>query len=123
VPVAGVHALAETGIERILEHASTMRPRVIVADSVQTLRTESLTAAPGTSPPPSTRSNSAIPEGQCAADSVPTDVIGRAARDAGTFAAATAATGRPRSITLPQTWHSGQRPYHLAPVHPHSLHA
>jgi DNA repair protein RadA/Sms len=45
--VDGVHALAETGIERILEHASTMRPKLIVADSVQTLWTESLAAAPG----------------------------------------------------------------------------
>ncbi|MDQ2702572.1 MAG: DNA repair protein RadA [Pseudomonadota bacterium] len=45
--VEGVNALAETGIERILEHAAAMRPRMIVADSVQTLWTESLTAAPG----------------------------------------------------------------------------
>jgi DNA repair protein RadA/Sms len=47
LPIDGLHALAETGIERILEHASRMRPRVIVADSVQTLWTEQLTAAPG----------------------------------------------------------------------------
>src|SRR5690606_30971123 len=47
LPVEGVHALAETGVERILEHAAAMRPRLIVADSVQTLWTESLTAAPG----------------------------------------------------------------------------
>jgi DNA repair protein RadA/Sms len=47
LPLDGMHALAETGIERILEHASTMRPKLIVADSVQTLWTESLTAAPG----------------------------------------------------------------------------
>ncbi|HTM69571.1 MAG TPA: DNA repair protein RadA, partial [Luteimonas sp.] len=45
--IEGVHALAETGVERILEHAASMRPRMIVADSVQTLWTESLTAAPG----------------------------------------------------------------------------
>jgi DNA repair protein RadA/Sms len=45
--VDGVHALAETGVERILEHAAKMRPQLIVADSVQTLWTESLTAAPG----------------------------------------------------------------------------
>src|SRR5690606_10002010 len=44
---SGVHALAETAIERILEQAATMRPKLIVADSVQTLWTESLTAAPG----------------------------------------------------------------------------
>jgi DNA repair protein RadA/Sms len=47
LPIDGVHALAETGVERILEHAAAMRPKVIVADSVQTLWTESLTAAPG----------------------------------------------------------------------------
>jgi DNA repair protein RadA/Sms len=45
--VDGVHALAETGVERILEHAAKMRPQLIVADSIQTLWTESLTAAPG----------------------------------------------------------------------------
>ena len=47
LPLDGLQALAETGIERILEHASQSRPRIIVADSVQTLWTESLTAAPG----------------------------------------------------------------------------
>ena len=43
----GLHALAETGIERILQHASELRPKLIIADSIQTLWTESLTAAPG----------------------------------------------------------------------------
>jgi len=43
----GLNALAETGVERILEHAIALRPRLIVADSVQTLWTETLTAAPG----------------------------------------------------------------------------
>ena len=47
LPLDGVHALAETCVERILEHAATMRPQLIVADSVQTLWTESLSAAPG----------------------------------------------------------------------------
>lgn len=47
LPLDGVNALAETGIEKILEQAADMRPRLIVADSVQTLWTESLTAAPG----------------------------------------------------------------------------
>ncbi|WP_242106790.1 DNA repair protein RadA [Luteimonas aquatica] len=47
LPLDGLSALAETGIERILEHASALRPKLIVADSVQTLWTESLTAAPG----------------------------------------------------------------------------
>jgi len=43
----GLNALAETGIERILQQAVTLRPRLIVADSVQTLWTDTLTAAPG----------------------------------------------------------------------------
>ncbi len=47
LPLDGLSALAETGIESILQHAATMRPKLIVADSVQTLWTESLTAAPG----------------------------------------------------------------------------
>ena len=47
LPLDGLNALAETGIERILEHASATKPKLIVADSVQTLWTESLTAAPG----------------------------------------------------------------------------
>ncbi|MGN7725545.1 DNA repair protein RadA [Luteimonas sp. 22616] len=47
LPLDGVNALAETGVERILEHASALQPKLIVADSIQTLWTESLTAAPG----------------------------------------------------------------------------
>jgi len=47
LPLDGLQALAETGIEKILDHAMAARPRIIVADSVQTLWTESLTAAPG----------------------------------------------------------------------------
>ncbi len=47
LPLDGINALAETGIERILEHAVASRPRLIVADSVQTLWTEQLAAAPG----------------------------------------------------------------------------
>jgi len=43
----GINALAETGVERILHEASRLLPRLIVADSVQTLWTETLTAAPG----------------------------------------------------------------------------
>src|SRR3546814_4009430 len=44
---SGVNALAETGVERILEHAVALQPKLIIADSIQTLWTESLTAAPG----------------------------------------------------------------------------
>ncbi len=47
LPLDGLDALAETGVELILQHASLARPKLIVADSVQTLWTESLTAAPG----------------------------------------------------------------------------
>ncbi|HZH44986.1 MAG TPA: DNA repair protein RadA [Lysobacter sp.] len=47
LPLDGIHALAETGIERILDQAAATRPGLIVADSVQTLWTEQLTAAPG----------------------------------------------------------------------------
>ncbi|NLA68829.1 MAG: DNA repair protein RadA [Gammaproteobacteria bacterium] len=47
LPLDGVNALAETCVERILGHAARLRPRLIVADSVQTLWTETLTAAPG----------------------------------------------------------------------------
>ncbi len=47
LPVDGINALAETGVERILEHAIALQPKLIVADSIQTLWTEQLTAAPG----------------------------------------------------------------------------
>ncbi len=47
LPLEGVDALAETCVEHILGHAAKLRPRLIVADSVQTLWTETLTAAPG----------------------------------------------------------------------------
>ena len=47
LPMDGLQALAETGIEKILDHAAAAQPKIIVADSVQTLWTESLTAAPG----------------------------------------------------------------------------
>lgn len=42
-----IHALAETCVERILEHALNEKPRVLVIDSIQTIWTETLTAAPG----------------------------------------------------------------------------
>ncbi|MCY7353654.1 MAG: DNA repair protein RadA [Lysobacter sp.] len=47
LPVDGINALAETGVERILEHATALQPKLIVADSIQTLWTEQLAAAPG----------------------------------------------------------------------------
>jgi DNA repair protein RadA/Sms len=47
LPVANLTALAETSVEKILAQAHAARPRLLVADSVQTLWTEQLTAAPG----------------------------------------------------------------------------
>jgi DNA repair protein RadA/Sms len=42
-----LRALAETCVERILEHAVAEKPRVLVIDSIQTIWTETLPAAPG----------------------------------------------------------------------------
>jgi len=47
LPLEGVNALAETGVEIILRHTAKARPGLLVADSIQTLWSESLTAAPG----------------------------------------------------------------------------
>ncbi|WP_329740959.1 DNA repair protein RadA [Dyella sp. A6] len=47
LPLEPLQALAETCIERILEQAVVTRPRVLVVDSIQTIWTELLTAAPG----------------------------------------------------------------------------
>jgi DNA repair protein RadA/Sms len=43
----GLEALAETSIERILGEAAGSRPDVLIIDSIQTIWTETLTAAPG----------------------------------------------------------------------------
>ncbi|HJP98830.1 MAG TPA: DNA repair protein RadA [Rhodanobacteraceae bacterium] len=45
--LAPLRALAETCIERILEHAAAEKPRALVIDSIQTIWTETLPAAPG----------------------------------------------------------------------------
>jgi len=47
LPLDGLQALAETGVERILQRVAESRPAVLVADSIQTLWTEELGAAPG----------------------------------------------------------------------------
>ena len=47
LPLQPLQALAETGVERILEQVAATRPRVLVIDSIQTIWTELLTAAPG----------------------------------------------------------------------------
>src|SRR5690606_15904442 len=43
----GLEALAETSIERILAEVAANRPDVLIVDSIQTIWTELLTAAPG----------------------------------------------------------------------------
>ncbi|HEY3519753.1 MAG TPA: DNA repair protein RadA [Rhodanobacteraceae bacterium] len=47
VALEPLRALAETCVERILDHATREKPRVLVIDSIQTIWTELLTAAPG----------------------------------------------------------------------------
>ena len=49
LPLDNLHALAETCVEKILGQAASARPtpRLLVADSIQTLWSELLTAAPG----------------------------------------------------------------------------
>jgi DNA repair protein RadA/Sms len=47
LPVDNLTALAETSVEKILALTAAARPRLVVADSIQTLWTEQLTAAPG----------------------------------------------------------------------------
>ncbi|HEX7339873.1 MAG TPA: DNA repair protein RadA [Rhodanobacteraceae bacterium] len=42
-----LQALAETCVERILEQVAQARPRILIIDSIQTIWTELLTAAPG----------------------------------------------------------------------------
>jgi len=47
ISLDGLEALAETSIERILGEASNSKPQVLIIDSIQTIWTEQLTAAPG----------------------------------------------------------------------------
>ncbi|WP_440221620.1 DNA repair protein RadA [Dokdonella sp. MW10] len=47
LPLDGLEGLAETSIERILAEASAGKPDVLIIDSIQTIWTELLTAAPG----------------------------------------------------------------------------
>ena len=82
-------------------------------------------AAPGTMPPPSTRSNSPTPLVRRGASVVSIEVMGRAARPAPGATGATERvipTGSDDSTTVPHCWHSPQRPTHLRVVHPHSVH-
>ena len=47
LPLEGLQALAETCVERVLNLAAKSKPRLIIADSLQTLWSEQLQAAPG----------------------------------------------------------------------------
>ncbi|HET8900250.1 MAG TPA: DNA repair protein RadA [Rhodanobacteraceae bacterium] len=47
LPLEPLQALAETGIERILEQVAVSKPRLLIVDSIQTIWTELLSAAPG----------------------------------------------------------------------------
>ncbi|MGD9388726.1 MAG: DNA repair protein RadA [Gammaproteobacteria bacterium] len=47
MPETALQLLAETNIERILAQADTVRPRVLVVDSIQTMHTDALQSAPG----------------------------------------------------------------------------
>ena len=47
VPGKGVHLLAETQVERILQHLAHRPPRALILDSIQTLFTDRLESAPG----------------------------------------------------------------------------
>ncbi|MCR9192324.1 MAG: DNA repair protein RadA [Gammaproteobacteria bacterium] len=47
VPLESLRLLAETQVETILDHAKKEQPRVMVIDSIQTLFTEGISAAPG----------------------------------------------------------------------------
>ena len=77
-------------------------------------------AAPGTKPPPSTRSNSDTPELLAFALSKLTSPIGRAAAVTGP-ATSDNFLGAATSSTDPHAWHSPHRPTHLVLDHPHSL--
>lgn len=47
LPLEGLRLLAETNVESVILHAQQERPRIIVIDSVQTIFTETISAAPG----------------------------------------------------------------------------
>jgi len=47
LPVTGLRLLAETQVEKILDHAQKERPRIMVIDSIQTIFTDTLSSAPG----------------------------------------------------------------------------
>ena len=87
----------------------------------------SSTTAPGTRPPPSTRSSSPTPVGRALAASTP--IVGDRPRRRGDRAGGDGGGQRaqptgaaPTSATEPHAWHSGQRPTQRGGVCPHSAH-
>lgn len=80
----------------------------------------SSTTAPGTRPPPSTRSSSGTPVERAVATWPSTCPIGRAGALTGPAAVVRIGTA-PYSSTVPQALHSGQRPTHLGSWLPHSV--
>ena len=78
------------------------------------------TTAPGTRPPPSTRSSSLTPvrRRRGVLDVDLADPQGR--RATRTVAAVVRIVGTPTSATEPHAWHSPHRPTHLTVVQPHS---
>src|SRR3954466_10111314 len=85
--------------------------------------------APGTRPPPRTRSSSPTPVGRDTTVSSPTSVIDRtglagrtAARGAPPGTPTVTPGGRPSS-TVPQPPQPGQRPTHFAAACPHAVHS
>ena len=76
-------------------------------------------AAPGTSPPPKTRSNSPTPLVLAFALAKSTSPIGLAA-DVTAPATNESFLGAAISSTLPQAWHSPHLPTHLFALQPHS---
>src|SRR5699024_9629926 len=80
--------------------------------------------APGTSPEPSTRSNSLTPVGKLSACVASTSVMGRANSSTLIVVGAVRAVAGvvPASSMVPQAWHSPQRPVQFAVIQPHSWH-
>src|SRR5262249_3795499 len=80
----------------------------------------SSTTEPGTSPPPSTRSSSPTPVGRARASSGSSSPIGLAFCRTAAARAGAVLIGAANWATLPQAWHSGQRPNQRGAVAPHS---
>src|SRR6201991_1805864 len=80
----------------------------------------SSTTAPGTRPPPSTRSSSLTPVVRAAAISALTWPIGSAGAVVAPACTTLNPARAPSSSTVPPAWHSPHRPTHLVVRQPHS---